>query len=291
MASSVRRRGRPGAAPGCHLVPVRWCWPHSSGHRCRHGRHATPALAQHPPTRSASLSRVSDGRSDIHCHRKLRELLAPSPSRRVTSSSVSESAFFSTSRLPEISSRWAAFLKFSVVGFAAVATPTPANLAVAPSLPPFFCRGLCHTIPSLVAPSSGNTAVVPPRSPPTTTLHVSRLTGAVRVRPFYLGSSALSHRCLSRPSPTLYRSEMAGVSRDSSAVPPWPTATSFCCSSPWTTYLYRRGMTQGARWCPWIHRRSSPSASIHRRVCLMFSVSLTRGSHCQWPNGSLLSFI
>ena len=42
MASSVRRRGRPGAAPSCHLAPVRWRWPHSSGRRRRHGRHATP---------------------------------------------------------------------------------------------------------------------------------------------------------------------------------------------------------------------------------------------------------
>ena len=256
---------------------------------------STPSWTpRHPRTRPApphslclSLSRVSDGRGDI--------AIAPSASwapralsfasHRITSPGVSEftstSAFFSTSWLPEISPRWAAFLKFSVVGFAAVVTPTPANLAAAPSLPPFFClshiraclghrRGLCHTIPSLVAPSSGNTAVVPPCSPPTTTLHVSRLTGAVRVRPFYLGSSALSHWCLSRPSPMLYWSEMAGVSRDSSIVPPWPTATSFCCSRPWTTYLYRRGMTQGARWCPWIHRRSSSSASICRRVCSLF---------------------
>ena len=96
------------------------------------------------------------------------------------------------------------FPGFAIVGFTAVATPTLANLTAAPSLPPFFSlshvriclghrRGLCHVILALVTPSSGNTAAVPPRSPPTTTPHVSRLTGAVRVRLFYLGSSALSH--------------------------------------------------------------------------------------------------
>jgi len=101
----------------------------------------------------------------------------------------------------------------------------------------------------------------------------------------------LSHWCLSCPFPTLNRSEMAGVSRDSSTMPPWPIATPFCCSNPWTTYLYRRGMTQGAHWCPWIHQRSLPSASIRRRVWPLFSVSLTRGSRCQWLNGFLLCFI
>ena len=42
MASSVRRRGRPGAAPGCHLAPIHWYWPHSSSRQRCHGRHATP---------------------------------------------------------------------------------------------------------------------------------------------------------------------------------------------------------------------------------------------------------
>jgi len=130
-----------------------------------------------------------------------------------------------------------------------------------------------------------------PRSPPTSTPHVSRLTGAIRVRRFYQESSALSHWCLSRSSPTLYRSEMAGVSRGSSAVPPWPTATPLHCSNPRATYLYRCGITPGARWCPWIYRKSSPSASIRRQVCPLFSGSLTRGTRCQWLNGSLLSFI
>ena len=235
MASSVRRRGRPGAARGCHLAPIRRCWTHWSGHRRRQGRHATPALTQRPPTRSASLSRLRRQRRHRHCRQELRELRVPSSSRRVTSlgvfESASSSAFFSTSWPPEIAPRWAAFLRFSVVGFAAIATPTLVNLAAAPSLPSFFClshiraclghcRGLCHTLPSLVAPSCGNTAAVLPCSPPTTTLHVSRLTGASRVRSFYLGSSALSHWCLSHPSPMLYQSEMAGVSRDSPAVPP-----------------------------------------------------------------------
>ena len=145
-------------------------------------------------------------------------------------------------------------------------------------------HGLCHTLSSLVALSCGNTATVPPRSPPTTTLHVSRLTEASTVRPFYLGSSTLSCWCLSRLSPTLYRSEMAGISRDSPTVPPWPTATSPRCSNSRTTYLYRRGRTQGARWCPWIHRRSSPPASIRRRVCSLFFVTMPRGSRCQWPS-------
>jgi hypothetical protein len=130
-----------------------------------------------------------------------------------------------------------------------------------------------------------------PRSPPTSTPHVSRLTGAIRVRRFYLESSALSHWCLSRSSPTLYRSEMAGVSRCSSAVPPWPTATPLCRCNPSVTYLHRCRITPGARWCPWICRRSSPSASIRRRVRPLFSGSLTRGTRCQWLNGPLLSFI
>jgi len=270
-------------------------------------------MPRHPHTRPApshslclSLSRLRRQRRRRHCRREPHQLRTPSSSHRVISLGVSESAsssaFFSTSWAPQIAPRWAAFLKFSVVGFAAVATSTLANLAAAPSLSSFFClshvraclghhRGRCHTLPSLVAPSWGNTAAVPPRSPSTTTLHVSRLTEASRVRSVYLGSSTLSHWCLSRPSPTLYWPEMASVSRDSPAVPPWPTTTSSSCSNPWTTYLYRRGKTQGACWCPWNHWRSSLSASIHRRVCSLFFVSLTRGSSCQWLNGSLLSFI
>jgi len=205
-----------------------------------------------------SLSRLRRQRRFRHCRRELHELRMSSSSCRVISPGVSEyassSAFFSTSWPPEIAPRWAAFLRFSVVGFATVATLTLANLAAAPSLYSFFylshvraClghrHGLCHTLSSLVAPSCGNTVAVLPRSPPTTTLHVSRLTGASRVRSVYLGSSVLAHWCLSRPFPTLYRSEMAGVSRDSPAVPPWPTTTPSCSSNPWTTYLYRRGKT------------------------------------------------
>jgi len=188
------------------------------------------------------------------------------------------------------------------VGFTAVAAPIPANLAAAPFLPPFFspccvkvCLGLgvgsCHAILASVPPSCGNTAAAPPRSPPTSTSHVSRLTGVIRVRRFYLESSALSHWCLSRSSPTLYRSEMAGVSLGSSAVPPWPMATPLRRCNPSVTYLHRCGITPGARWCPWIRRRSSPSTSIRRRGCPLFSGSLTRGTRCQWLNGPLLSFI
>ena len=173
------------------------------------------------------------------------------------SESASRSAFISTSWLPEIAPRWATFLKFSVIGFAAVVSPTPANLAAAPSLPSSFCLSqvgaflghrcvLCHTLSSLVAPSCGNTAAVLPRSTPTTTLHVSKLTGANRVRPFYPESSTLSRWCLSRLYPSHYWSEMAGVSQDSLAVPPWPTVTSSRCSNPRTTYPYQRGRTQGA---------------------------------------------
>ena len=82
--------------------------------------------------------------------------------------------------------------------------PIPVNLAAAPSLPSFFppsrvrvCLGLgygpCHAILALVLPLRGNTANTPPRSPPTSTPHVSRLARAIRVRRFYLESSALSH--------------------------------------------------------------------------------------------------
>jgi len=84
---------------------------------------------------------------------------------------------------------------------------------------------------------------------------------------------------------------MAGVSRGSSVVPPWPTATPFRRCNPRVTYLHRCGITLGACWCPWIHRRSSPSVSIRRRVCTLFSGSLTRGTRCQWLNGPLVSFI
>ena len=129
--------------------------------------------------------------------------------------------------LPEVSR----ISRIAVVGFTAVATPIPANLAAAPFLPLFFplsrvrvCLGLgggsCHAIPALVPPSCGDTVAAPPRSAPMSTSHVSRLTRAIRVRRFYLESSALSHWCLSHPSPMLYRSEMAGISRGSSAMPP-----------------------------------------------------------------------
>jgi len=187
--------------------------------------------------------------------------------------------------LPEVSR----ISGIAIVGFTAVVTLTPANLAAALFLPSFFppsyvrvllglgC-GSCHAIPALLSPSCGNMAAAPPRSPPTSTPHVSRLTGAIRVRRFYLESSTLSHWCLSRSSPTLYRSEMASVSRGSSAMPPWPTATPLRRCNPSVTYLHRCGITPGARWCPWIRRRSSPSASIHWRVRPLFSRSLTCGT-------------
>ena len=91
-----------------------------------------------------------------------------------------------------------------IIGFATVVTPIPANLAATPSLHPFFplsrvrvCLGLGvgprHAIPAETSPSRGNTVAAPPCSPPTSTSHVSRLTGAVRVRHSYLESSALTH--------------------------------------------------------------------------------------------------
>ena len=106
------------------------------------------------------------------------------------------------------------------------------------------CSG--HAIPASVPPSSGNMAAAPPCSPPTSTPHVSRLTGAIRVRRFYLESFAVVHWCLGRSSPTLYRSEMAGVSRGSSAMPPWPTATPLRRCNPSVTYLHRCGIHVGA---------------------------------------------
>ena len=223
---------------------------------------------------SLSLSRLRWRKRHHHCRRKLRELLAPSYLRLTSPPSVSKSAssssIFSTSWLDEISPRWSTFREIAVVWFTAVATPIPTNLAAAPSLSSFFSpsrvsaclgqgRGLCHAILALVSPSCRNAATAPPRSPPTTTPHMSRLTGAIRVRRFYLESSALSHWCLSRPSPTFYRSEMAGVSRGISVVPLWLTATPLRRSNPRATYLYRRGITQGSCWCPWVRHRSSPS--------------------------------
>jgi len=174
-----------------------------------------PALTQRPSTLSLPLSRDSTRRKrHRHCRRALRELLAPSPLHLASPSSVSKftssSSILSSPRLDEISPRWAAFHEFVVVGFTAVATPIPANLAAASLSPPFFplrCVkvylglgvGSRHAILALVPPSRGNTAAAPPCSPPMWTSHVSRLTGAIRVRHFYLGSSALTHWCLSFP--------------------------------------------------------------------------------------------
>jgi len=265
-----------------------------------------PALTQRPSTLSLPLSRDSARRKRRrHCRRELRELLTPSPLRLASPPSVSKSAssssIFSTPRLDEISPRWAAFHEYVVVGFTAVATPIPTNLAAASLSPPFFPLshvkvylglgvGSHHAILALVPPSCGNTAAAPPCSPPMCTSHVSRLTEAIRVRRFYLGSSTLTHWCLSRPSPMLYRSEMAGVSQCSSVVPPWPTATPLRRGNPSVAYLHHCRIAPVARWCPWIRRRSSPSASIRRRRSPLLSGSLTRGSRCQRLNG-LLSFI
>ena len=254
----------------------------------------------------SSLSRFVWRKRRRHCRRELRKLLVPShlrlASRPSASKSASSSSIFSTHRLDKISPRWATFREFRVVGFTVVVTPIPANLAAALSLLPSFplscvrvCLGLGigprHAIPADTSPSRGNTAATPPCSPPTSTSHVNRLTGAVRVRRFHLESSALTHWCLSPLSPMLYRSEMAGVSRGSSAVPPWPTATSLRRCNPSATYLHQCRITPGARWCPWIRRKSSPSASICWRRSPLFPGSLTRGTRCQWLNGFLLLFI
>ena len=213
------------AAPGCHLSTVQRHLPHSSGRRRRHGRHDIPhSPSARPFSPFLPHARLRRRKRRRHCCRALREL-RPCASLRLTSplsvsKSASSSSIFSTPRLDEISSRWAAFREFVVVGFTAVATPIPANLAAAPSLSLFFplsrvkvCLGLDvgsrHAILAFVPPPRGNTGAAPLCSPPTSTSHVSRLTGAIRVRRFYLESSALTHWCLSRLSPTLYRSEMA----------------------------------------------------------------------------------
>ena len=97
-----------------------------------------------------------------------------------------------------------AFREFIVVGFAAVATPIPANFTAALPLLPFFPLrsvrvrlgldvGPRHAIAAETPSSCGNTAAAPLCSPPTSTSHVSTFTGAVRVRRFYLESSALTH--------------------------------------------------------------------------------------------------
>jgi len=197
-----------------------------------------------------------------HCLWELRKLLAPSPLRLAAPPSVSKfassSSIFSTLQMDEISPRWVPFREFIVVGFAAVATPIPTNLTAAPPLLPFFslgsvrvCLGLDvgprHAIAAETPPSRGNTAAALPCSPPTSTSHVSRLTGAVRVRRFYLESFTLTHWCLSCPSRMLYRSEMAGVGRGSFAVPPWPTATPLRSRNPSATYLHRCRISPGAR--------------------------------------------
>ena len=81
-----------------------------------------------------------------------------------------------------------------------------------------------------------------------------------------------------------------GDGRGSSAVPPWPTTTPLRSRNPSTTYLHRCGIPPGARWCPWIRRRSSPSASICRRRGPLFSVSLTCGSRLPVTQRSPPSF-
>ena len=195
-----------------------------------------------------------------HWRRASRELRMPTSSCRASSPSVTESAsrssFFSTSRLLKIEPRWATFLEFVVVKFTAVATPTPTNPTATLSLPSSFLLShiraylglilaLCHTLSPMVVPPSRNTATVPPRSPPATIPHVSRLTGVSRVRPFHLGSSALSRWCSGSLIPMLYQTETSGVSWDSPVVLPWPTTTLLRCSNPRTTYFYRCGRTQG----------------------------------------------
>jgi len=279
-ASSVRRR-----------------WPLSSGHRRHHGRHDAPhSLASSTPSLSLSLSRDSDGGNALATVAEssasfARARLRVSPHPRVSPSpprASPSSAPLGWTRSPRGELHFASLPSSRSRG----RDPIPANHIAAPSLPSFFppsrvrvCLGLgcgpCHAIPALLLASRGNTATAPPRSPPTSTPHVSRVTGAIRVTRFYLESSALSHWCLSHSSPMLYRSEMAGVSQGGSAVPPWPTATPHRRSNPRVTHLYRCGITLGARCCPWIRRKSSPSASIRRRVCPLFSGPLTRGTRCQ----------
>ena len=47
----------PSATPVRHLAAVRWCWPRSLGHRCRHGRHDTPhSLSARPLSPCLSLA-------------------------------------------------------------------------------------------------------------------------------------------------------------------------------------------------------------------------------------------
>ena len=178
------------AAPGCHLATVHQHWPHSSGHRRRHGCHDTPHTPALVHSLPLFLSRLRRLKRHRHCRRDLRELIARSSSRLASSFPI-----FSTSWLDETSLRWATFREIAVVGFTAVVTPIPTNLTAAPSLSSFFSPscirvclglgcGLCHTIPALVPPSRGNTATAPLCSPPTSTPHVSRLTGAIRVRRF-----------------------------------------------------------------------------------------------------------
>ena len=133
-----------------------------------------PALTQRLSILSLPLSRDSDGESAIaiaaesfasssrprlaserlHVRLELLHLIHPLVGRDI----------------PEVSR----ISRVAVVRFTPVATPTPANLAAAPSLPSYFpqsrvrvCLGLacgsCHAIPALVPPLCGNTAVAPPR--------------------------------------------------------------------------------------------------------------------------------
>ena len=154
------------AAPGCHLSTVHRRWPHSSGRRCRHGRHDTPhSPSARPFSPSLSRARLRRRKRHRHCRRELREL------RPRASHLASERLQVCLELLhllhplvgrdlPEVS----CISRVAVVGFTAVATPTPTNLAATPFLPSFFlssrvrvCLGLgcgpCHAIPALVPPS------------------------------------------------------------------------------------------------------------------------------------------
>ena len=200
------------ATPVRQLAPVRRRWPRSSGRRRWHGRHDAPHSLNAVHSLPSPLSRSLWRKYRRHCRRELRKLFVPSPlclaSPPSASKSASSSSIFSTHRLDEISPRLSTFCEFRVVGFTAVVTPISANFAAAPSLLAFFLLsrvkvglgidvGPRHSIAAEAPPSRGNTAAAPPCSPPTSTSHVSRLTGAVRVRRFHLESSALTHRCLS----------------------------------------------------------------------------------------------
>ena len=165
-----QQRGSSPVTPRVRLVSsVCRRWPHSPGHRRRHGRHETPHSPALVHSLPLSLSRDSDGGNAIAIVAESSASFArtrPCVSPHLTSERLQVCLKLLHllhplvgRGLPEVSR----ISRIAVVGFTGVTTQIPVNLAAAAFLPPFFppshvmvCLGLgggsCHAIPALVPP-------------------------------------------------------------------------------------------------------------------------------------------